>query len=52
MMSRISSSLCRVIFESHEVLDAASLITVLQAELTVLKELGFPGAPATTFRLP
>ena len=52
MTSRISTSLCRVIFESPEVHDAASLITVLQADLTVLKELGFPGASATIFYLP
>ncbi|KAF8497460.1 hypothetical protein F5888DRAFT_1613660, partial [Russula emetica] len=38
----ISTSLCRVIFESPEVHDAASFMTVLQSDLTVLKELGYP----------
>jgi hypothetical protein len=52
MTSRISTSLCRVIFKSHEVHDAVSLMTFLQADLTVLKELGFHGASATTFCFP
>jgi hypothetical protein len=52
MSSRISTSLCRVIFNSPEVHDASSLLTVLQADLTVLKELGFHGASATTFCFP
>jgi hypothetical protein len=52
MTSRISASLCRVIFESPEVHDAASLMTVLQADLMVLRELGFPGASAPSFCLP
>jgi len=52
MTLRISTSLCRVIFESHKVHDAASLMTVLQADLTVLEELGYPGACSTTFCLP
>jgi hypothetical protein len=51
MTSRISTSLCRVIFESPEVHDAALLMTVLQADLTVLEELGYPGASATNFGL-
>jgi hypothetical protein len=52
MTSRISTSLCRVIFESPEIHDAALFMTVLQSDLTVLKELGYPGASATTFCLP
>jgi hypothetical protein len=52
MTSSMSTSLCRVIFKSHDVYDVASLMTVLQADLTVLKELGFPGASATSFCLP
>ena len=52
MTSRISTSLCRVIFKSHEVHDASSLMTVLKEDLMVLKELGFPGASATTDCLP
>jgi hypothetical protein len=44
MTSRISTSLCRVIFESPEVHDAALLMTVLQADLTVLEDLGYPSA--------
>ena len=49
MASRISTSLCRVIFESPEVHDAALFMTILQADLTVLEKLGYPGASATTF---
>lgn len=49
MPSRISTSLCRVIFESHEAHDAALFMTILQADLTVLQNLGYPGASATTF---
>jgi hypothetical protein len=52
MTSRISTSLCRVIFKSTEIHDATSLMTLLQADLRVLKELGFPGASATSFCLP
>jgi hypothetical protein len=52
MTSRISTSLCRVLFKSPEVNDATSLMTVLKADLTDLKELGIPGASATTFCLP
>jgi hypothetical protein len=47
MTSRISTSLCRVIFESPEVHDAALLMSILQADLTVLEELGYPGASTT-----
>jgi hypothetical protein len=46
MTSRISTALCRVIFESPEVHDAALLMTVLQEDLTVLEGLGYPGASA------
>ena len=49
MTSRISTSLCRVIFESPEVHDAALLMTVLQADLTVLADLGYPGASLPLF---
>ena len=52
MTSRISSSLCRVIFESTEVHDATLFMAILQLDLRVLKELGYPGDPATAFRLP
>jgi hypothetical protein len=52
MASRISTSLCCIIFEPPEVHDAASFMTILQADLTVLEKLGYPGASATTFCLP
>jgi hypothetical protein len=52
MTSRISTSLCRVIFESPEVHDAALLMSILQEDLTVLDKLGYPGASVTTFCLP
>ncbi len=51
MMSRTSTSLCHVIFESPEVHDAALCVFILSAELKVLEELGYPGACATTFYL-
>lgn len=51
MTSRISTSLCRVIFESPDVHDASSLMTVLKEDLTILEELGYPGASATSFCL-
>ena len=52
MTSSMSTQLCRVILKSHDIHDVSSLMTVLQADLTVLKELGFPGASATSFCLP
>jgi hypothetical protein len=52
MTSRLSTSLCRVIFKSPEVNDATLFVSILQLDLTVLKELGHPGDFATTFCLP
>jgi hypothetical protein len=52
MTSRISTSLCRFIFESTEVHDATLFMAILKGDLSVLNELGYPGAPTTTFRLP
>lgn len=49
MTSRISTSLCRVIFESPDVHDASSLMTVLKEDLTILEELGYPGALLPAF---
>lgn len=51
MTSRISTSFCRVIFESPNANDAASFMTVLQADLTDLEILGYPGAPSASFYL-
>ena len=48
---RLSTSLFRVIFESPQVHDATSLMTILQVDLSVLENWGYPGASATTFCL-
>ena len=50
--SRISTSLCRFIFESTKVHDATLFTAILKWDLSFLKDLGYSGAPATTFRLP
>ncbi|KAF8497462.1 hypothetical protein F5888DRAFT_1829389 [Russula emetica] len=39
---QISTSLCRVIFESPDAHDAASFMIVLQSDLGVLEKLGYP----------
>ena len=52
MTSRVSTSLCRVIFESPLGHDALSLMTILQESLAVLETWGYFGASATTFCLP
>ena len=49
--SRLSTSLCRVIFKSPEVNDATLFVGILQTDLMVLKALGHPGDSATTSRL-
>lgn len=52
MTSRLSTSLCRVIFKTPEVNDATLFVSILQLDLTILKELGHPGDFTTTFCLP
>jgi len=47
--SRVSTSLCRIIFESPKANDALSFMTILSADLKVLKQWGYNGASATTF---
>jgi hypothetical protein len=52
MTFRLSTSFCRLIFETPEVNDATLFMSILQTDLTVLKELGHPGNSATTSCLP
>jgi flagellar biosynthesis GTPase FlhF len=52
MTSRISTSLCRVIFKSTQVHDATLFMAILQGDLKVLEELGYFGASAPSLRLP
>ena len=47
--SRVSTSLCRIIFESPKANDALSFMTILSADLKVLKQWGYNGASATFF---
>jgi len=49
--SRVSTSLCRFIFESPKVNDALLFMTILSTDLKALKRRGYNGAPATTFCL-
>jgi hypothetical protein len=49
--SRVSTSLCRFIFESVKVNDALLFMTILSTDLKSLKRRGYNGAPATTFYL-
>lgn len=46
--SRVSTSLCRVIFESPKANDALSLMTILSADLKALKQWGYNSEFATT----
>src|SRR6267154_4526693 len=49
--SRVSTSLCRFIFESPKVNDSLLFMTILSTDLKALKRRGYNGAPATTFFL-
>jgi hypothetical protein len=49
--SRVSTSLCRCIFESPKVNDALLFMTILSTDLKALKRRGYNGAPTTTFYL-
>jgi hypothetical protein len=49
--SRVSTSLCRFIFESPKVNDALLFMTILSTDLKALKRRGYNGAPATIFYL-
>jgi hypothetical protein len=49
--SRVSTSLCRFIFEAPKVNDALLFMTILSTDLKALKRRGYNGAPATTFYL-
>jgi hypothetical protein len=49
--SRVSTSLCRFIFESVKVNDALLFMTILSTYLKSIKRRGYNGAPATTFYL-
>jgi hypothetical protein len=51
LASRVSTSLCRLIFESPKVNDALLFMTILSTDLKALKRRGYNGAPATTFYL-
>jgi hypothetical protein len=44
---RVSTSLCRFIFESPKVNDALLFMTILSTDLKALKRRGYNGAPAT-----
>lgn len=48
---RVSTSLCRFIFESPKVNDALLFMTILSTDLKALKRRGYNGASATTFYL-
>ena len=50
-ISRVSTSLCRFIFESVKVNDALLFMTILSTDLKSLKRRGYNGASATTFYL-
>jgi hypothetical protein len=52
MAPRISTSLCRVIFELPKVNDALLFMTILSTDLKVLKQRGYNGASPTTFYRP
>jgi hypothetical protein len=52
MTSRISISLCRIIFELPKVHDALLFMTILSTDLKVLKQRGYNGASPTTFYRP
>src|SRR5713226_7723930 len=47
MTSRVSTSLCRVVFESSKANDALSFMTILSADLKVLKQWGYNGVSVT-----
>jgi hypothetical protein len=51
MTSRVSTSLCRFIFESPKANDALLFMTILSTDLKALKRRGYNGASATTFYL-
>ncbi len=51
-VSRVSTSLCRFIFEIPKVNDALLFMTILSTDLKALKRRGYNGAPAITFHLP
>ena len=50
--SRVSTSLCRYIFESPKVNDSLLFMTILSTDLKALKRRGYNGASATAFYLP
>lgn len=47
--SRVSTSLCRFIFEAHKVNDALLFMTILSTDLKALKRRGYNGAPVPPF---
>jgi hypothetical protein len=47
--SRVSTSLCRLIFESPKVNDALLFMTILSTDLKALKRRGYDGTSSTTF---
>ena len=49
MTCRISTSLCRIIFESPKVNDVLSFMTILSTDLKVLKQRGYNGALYTPY---
>ena len=49
MTCRISTSLCRIIFQSSKVKDALLFMTILSTDLKVLKQRGYNGASPNSF---
>jgi hypothetical protein len=49
MTSRISTSLCRIIFQSTKVKDALLFMTILSTDLKALKQRGYNGASPNSF---
>jgi hypothetical protein len=52
MTSRISTSLCRIIFDSPKANGALLFMTILSTDLKVLKQWGYDSASTTFFYLP
>jgi hypothetical protein len=49
MSSRISTSLCRIIFQLPKANDSLWLMTILSTDLTALRQCGYDSTSSTTF---
>jgi hypothetical protein len=49
MPSRVSTSLCRIIFRSPKANDSLLLMTILSADLKALRQCGHDSTSSTTF---